>query len=448
MNMRSTIRHRVEQPLNRWDQLLQWMSQGPARAGYALIALTFGVMGGWAAVTPLARAVVSNGTVVVEDSRKVVQHLEGGVVAGVAVAEGQRVEKGDILVRLSPVQARANLDILRAQLWKEQALAARLEAEIAQADEIRYPFDLQVRSHSDAVRSAIREQEAQFVERAASMALRRRLVEARIEQIKAEQGGLAADRQSAQRQLASINEELIGLRDLRTKGLATLNRFQGIDRERIRFEGLLARNGADQARLNANIEEAQVQLLQHRQEFQEEASALLVETRNRLAELNQKLLVADDILARLDIRSPVTGAVQNLKVATIGQVIRPGEQLMEVVPDQSGLVIHVHLPVHEIEHVRVGQSTEIKFPGFHSRTLPMFEGQLRSISRDRLVEDRNQQPYYLGIVTMDSAGVPESYRSRLIAGMPADVVVVTGTRSALSYLTSPLTDAMISSFRN
>jgi HlyD family secretion protein len=121
---------------------------------------------------------------------------------------------------------------------------------------------------------------------------------------------------------------------------------------------------------------------------------------------------------------------------------------MEVVPDQSGLVIHVHLPVHDIEHVRVGQRTEIKFPGFHSRTLPMFEGQLRTISRDRLVEDRNQQPYYLGIVTMDPSGVPDAYRSRLIAGMPADVVVVTGTRSALSYLTSPLTDAMNASFRN
>ncbi len=154
------------------------------------------------------------------------------------------------------------------------------------------------------------------------------------------------------------------------------------------------------------------------------------------------------MLARLEIKSPATGTVQNVKIGTIGQVIRPGEPLMEVVPVDTSLVIHVHLPVHEIEHVSLGQRAEIKFPGFHSRLMPLFEGTLRSNSQDRLVEDKNQQPYYLGIVTMDSTGVPESYRTRLIAGMPADVVIVTGTRTALSYLIAPLTDAMNGGFRN
>ncbi len=424
------------------------LANRPARAGWLLITLTFGVFGGWAAISPLARAVVSNGTVVVEESRKVIQHLEGGVVAGVAVAEGQQVKRGDLLIRLSPVQAQANLEIVRGQLFTEQALAARLASEIRQLPQIEWPVEMELRSESSVVSSAMRDQEAQFRERAASLNLQRRLLEAKIDQLNAEIAGLAADRASFTNQLASLNEELVGLRDLKGKGLATLNRLAATERERIRLEGLLARNVADNARLAASVEETRVQLSQQRQRFQEETSAALTESRKRLAELNERLSIAQDVLARLDIRSPATGAVQGLKVQTLGQVVRPGEALMEVVPTDTSLVIHVHLPVHEIEHVAVGQRVEIRFPGFHSRLMPLFEGTLRSISRDRLVEDRNQQPFYLGVVTMDSAGVPEPFRSRLIAGMPADVLIVTGTRTALSYLVSPLTDAFQAGFRN
>ena len=421
----------------------------PAIAGYALIALTFGGFGGWAVVAPLSRAVVSNGTVVVEESRKVIQHLEGGVVAGIAVTEGQRVQKGEVLVKLSPIQAQGNLEIVRGQLFTEQALAARLVAEIRQQPRIEFPVEMELRSDNSVVSGAMRDQEAQFRERAASLGLQRRLLEAKMEQLNAEIAGLAADRTSAAKQLASLNEELVGLRDLKVKGLATLNRLAATERERIRFEGLLARNLADNAKLAASVEETRVQLSQLRQKFQEETSAALTDSRKRLAELNEKLAIAQDVLARLDIRAPSTGTVQGLKVATIGQVVRPGEPLLEVVPAETTLVIHVHLPVHEIEHVTIGQRTEIRFPGFHSRLTPMFEGTLRTISRDRLVEDRaNGQPYYLGIVTMDSSGVPEPYRSRLIAGMPADVLIVTGSRTALSYLVAPLTDAIHAGFRN
>lgn len=428
--------------------LLTSLDSRPAFAGYLLIAVTFGLLGGWAALAPLSRAVASNGTVVVEESRKTIQHLEGGVIAGIAVTEGQRVSKGELLMRLSPVQAQANLEIVRGQLYGEQAVMARLVAEINQAKQITFPVEMELRSDNKVVSGAMRDQEAQFRERATSQNLQRRVIEAKIEQLNAEIAGLRADRDSGTHQLGSINDELIGLRALKLKGLATLNRLAMTERERMRFEGSLARNVADNARLTASIEEAHANLSQMRQRFQEETSAALSESRRRLAELNEKLAVAEDVLARLEIKSPVSGTVQNVKVATIGQVVRPGEVMMEVVPAETSLAIHVHLPVNEIEHVSLGQRTEIKFPGFHSRLMPLFEGTLRSISRDRLVEDRNQQPYYLGIVTIDSSGVPEPHRSRLIAGMPADVLIVTGTRTALSYLISPLTDAMHAGFRN
>jgi len=420
----------------------------PTLAGYALIGLTFGVFGGWAALAPLSRAVVASGTVVVEESRKVIQHLEGGVVAGIAAAEGQTVRQGDMLLRLSPVNAQANREIVRGQLFAEQALEARLVAEIEQKPRIQFPVELELRSDNRTVGGAMRDQESQFRERAASMALQRRVLEAKIDQLNAEIAGLSADRVSAQRQLGSLNDELVGLRELKSKGLSTLNRLASTERERMRFEGSLARNVADASRFAASLEEARAQLSQLRQRFQEETAAALSDSRKRQAELQEKFAIAEDVLSRLEIRSPASGTVQGIKVATIGQVVRPGEALMEVVPAETSLVLHVHLPVHEIEHVEIGQRTEIKFPGFHSRLLPLFEGTLRSISRDRMVEDKNQQPYYLGVVTMEATGVPDAVRARLIAGMPADLVIVTGSRTALSYLVSPLTDALGAGFKN
>ena len=420
----------------------------PARAGYLLIAITFGLMGGWAAIAPLARAVVTNGAVVAESSRKAIQHLEGGVVAAIAVTEGQSVQAGDVLLRLSPVQAQANLDIIRGQLYAEQALAARLTAESTQAGRITYPVEMEFRSDAPVIRAAMREQEGQFRERAASQALHKRVLEARIDQLQAEMRGLAADLDSSMRQLVLVKEELVGLRELKGKGLSTLSRLLAAEKERTRLEGLIARNAADKVKLAASLEETRLQLAQARQKFLEEVAANLAESRKRLIELHEKMTMAEDVLARLDIRSPVAGTVQGLKVGTIGQVIRAGEPLMEVAQAQANLVVHAHIPVHEIEHVAVGQRVEIRFPGFHGRRMPLFEGQLRSVSQDRVSDERNQPPYYLGVVTLDADGIPEPYRARLIAGMPADITVVTGSRTALNYLVSPLTDAFQGSFRN
>lgn len=278
--------------MKRLASLSGFLQDRPTLAGYLLIAITFGLMGGWAALAPLSRAVVTNGTIVVEDSRKIIQHLEGGVIAGIAVTEGQRVEKGQLLARLSPVQAQANLEIIRGQLYSEQAIAARLVAEINQAPQIEFPVEMELRSDNRVVSSAMRDQESQFRERAASMGLQRRVLEAKIEQLQAEIAGLSADRQSAMRQLASINEELVGLRDLKTKGLSTFNRLSSMERERIRFEGALGRNIADNARTAASVEEARAQLSQLRQKFQEETAAAMTDSRKRMAEMQEKFAIA------------------------------------------------------------------------------------------------------------------------------------------------------------
>lgn len=418
-------------------------------AGYALIILTFGVMGGWAAVAPLDRGVVAQGVVMIEDSRKVVQHFEGGMVSEILVKEGQTVAEGAQLVKLSPVQAGSNLDTIRSQLDSALALEASLAAELDRRDSITFPDELLSRqAGSPVLARIIEDQKLQFDERKRSRSAQVTLIEAKIQQLQTETEGIAVEKSATEKQIGFIDEELSGLRYLKENGLIPVTRVLTMERERVRLEGIVGRAVADTAKAANGMNEARLQITQLNQKFQEEVSAQLLDARQKINTAREKLVVARDLLSRLDIRAPRSGTVQNLKVFTVGQVVRSGESLMEIVPTRETLVVHAQLPVNSIEHLRVGQTAEIRFPGFHSRRLPMMTGTLASVSRDRLVDDITKQPYFLGLINLSQASIDDRYRDRLVAGMQADVVIATGERTALEYMMSPLSDALHSSFRD
>lgn len=418
-------------------------------AGYALIILTFGVMGGWAAVAPLDRGVVAQGIVMIEDSRKVVQHFEGGMVSEILVKEGQSVAEGALLVKLSPLQAGSNLDTIRNQLDSALALEASLVAEIDRRDSITFPEELLSRqAGSPVLARIIADQKQQFDERRRSRSAQVTLIEAKIQQLQTETEGIAVEKASTEKQIGFIDEELTGLRYLKENGLIPVTRVLTMERERVRLDGIVGRAVADTAKAANGMNEARLQITQLNQKFQEEVSAQLLDARQKINAAREKLVVARDLLSRLDIRAPRSGTVQNLKVFTVGQVVRSGESLMEIVPTRETLVVHAQLPVNSIEHLRVGQTAEIRFPGFHSRRLPMMTGTLASVSRDRLVDDITKQPYFLGLINLSQATIDDRYRERLVAGMQADVVIATGERTALEYIMSPLSDALHGSFRD
>ena len=418
-------------------------------AGYALIIVTFGGFGGWAAVAPLDRAVVAQGVVVVEDSRKVVQHLEGGIVQEVLVKEGQLAKEGELLVRLSPIQAGSNLDTIRNQLDGALALEASLTAELGHRDTITFPDDLVKRQGSSSVLARIMEdQKQQFDDRRNSRAAQVALIEAKIRELQTETDGINIEKESTQKQIEYIEQELTGLRYLKSQNLIPITRVLTMERERTRLEGVVGRLTADAAKATNGMNEARLQIMQLDQKFREDVSAQLLDTRQKINMANEKLVVARDQLTRLDIRAPRAGTVQSLKVFTVGQVVRAGESLMEIVPSNDTLIVHAQLPINSIEHLVVGQAAEVRFPAMHSRRLPIMTGKLASISRDRLVDEATKQPYFLGMIDLSRAGIDQKYREKIVAGMQADVVISTGERTALEYLVDPLTDTLYKSFRD
>jgi HlyD family secretion protein len=422
------------------SRLVDW--RWYAAAGYLLILATFGIAGGWAAFARLDRAVISPGVIVAEGSRKTVQHLEGGIVQEVLVKEGQSVRAGEVLLRVDPLQSRASADLFRGQLDAALILEARLRAEQASGARLDLPPEIAERRGEAAVARMIDDQASQLAERQASFQLQLSLTEAKITQLRTEMSGLAVEKTAVEQQVALIQQELEGLRALREKDLIPLSRVLMMERERTRLSGVIGRSVAETAKAQNGINEAGMQAAQLRQKRQEALTAQLLETRQRIVELREKLVVVQDVLRRHEIRASHPGVIQDLKVYTLGQVIRSGEPLMEIVPTSDRLVVSVQFAPNDLEAVQAGMRAEIKFPAFQSRRMPTLLGTVTLVSRDRLLDERTKQPYFAGTVEIDERQLPETVRPRLVAGLPAEITVSAGERTALEYLLGPFFDAL------
>lgn len=413
-----------------------------ALAGYALIVAAFGITGAWAALVRLDRAVISPGVIVAESSRKVVQHFEGGMVQEVLVKDGQSVRAGDVLLRIDPLQSQASADLFRNQLDAALVLEARLRAEQNGTDTLDLPREIVARRSEPGLARTIIDQANQMTERRTTLRGQLALIEAKVAQLRTEISGLAVEKASVEQQVSFIRQELQGLRSLHEKNLIPLSRLLVMERERTRLEGVIGRSVAETAKANNAISEAGLQTTQLKQKFQEAVTAQLLETRQKIGELREKLVVAQDVFRRHEIRAPHQGVIQGLKVYSVGQVIRSGEPLMEIVPTDDRLVVSVQFSPNDLEAVQAGMKAEIKFPTFQARRTPTVFGTLTTVSRDRLVDDGTKQPYFAGTVEIDEHQLPVEVRHRLTAGLPAEIVVSAGERTALEYLFAPFLDAM------
>lgn len=415
--------------------------------GYGLIFLVFGVFGAWSAFAKLDSAVIATGSVTVESNRKRIQHYEGGIVREILVSENQAVNKGDVLFRLDPVQAKAQAEMLNGQLDAALALEARLLAERQKAEKIAFPQELVDRSDKLATRKYMIDQEQQFKERRTSIIGQVNILKSRIDQLGRTIAGLDAVKVSTEGQIKSIKEEYEKVSSLAERGYYPVNRLKSMEREIFSLEGRLGQTIADIARNENGIGEAKLQIIQTKQKFQEEVIDGLREVRVQIPELRERMLMAQDVVNRLEIRAPLSGVVQNLQVHTVGGVVRAGEPLAELVPINDSLQIEVHIHPVDINHVILGSATEVRFPGFKSRTMPLILGSIRSVSPDRLVDQATNEPYYLGIVEVKDAQIPEEFRGKLTAGMPADLFIATGERTVADYLLSPFADVARKSLR-
>lgn len=414
----------------------------PARRGFAVVFVTFVVFGGWACLASIDGGVVAAGSVVVESDRKTVQHLEGGIVRDLMVTGDAHVEQGQVLLRLDATQERAKEEMARSAVYSAIAEEARLQAEADGKDQIAFPTELLQKSSDPTAQRAMGDQKRRFEERRGARKLEISILQEKIGQSQRQIQGNSAQAKAARTQLESMSQEYEKLKPLADRGIVPFARIATLERSKADLEGRIGAYEADVERFGRIIDEARLQIDQVGQKGLEEAATKLAETRAQLADAREKLRVASDVLARVEVRAPRTGRVVNLKAHTVGAVVKPGETLMEIVPDNDVLVVAARVSAMDINHVQVGLPTEVRLPSFKARSTPIAIGEVLSVAADAQRDEGTHQAYYETKISVEVSRFPEKVRERLKPGMVAEVVIATGERTVLAYLTQPLTDAI------
>ncbi len=420
--------------------------QAPRRLGWATILLVFGCGTTLAAAIPLAGAAVAPGFVSPDGHRKTVQHLEGGIVRRIHVREGDLVRAGDRLVTIEDTLARANMAELSERLVHFLAIEARLLAEQAGASAIT-PQDAPM-IHQVALANALRGQETLFISRRETRSGRERILGQRILQLHEESEGLRQVIASQNEQEALIKKEIATVETLLRQGLERLPRLLSLQRVQAELGGARASNFARIAKNKQAVGEAEMELLTMRQQDREKVNEELNTVRAELASLRSKLPARTDVLDRTLVTAPIDGIVMNVRVTTESGVVRPGEALLEIVPQKASLIVDARVRPIDVDVVRPGMGAKVVFSAFAQRNLPQIDGRLRSISADRMTDERTGESYFIAKVEVDAAKIRELNSSlELVAGMPAEVFILTGERTALDYLVRPFLESINKSFR-
>ncbi len=411
--------------------------------GLVAIGLVFGGLGTWAALAPIASAVIAPGVVKVDGDRKKIQHLEGGIIKALLVRDGGVVDAGDVLIRLDENQLGASLAILQGEYAAALALEARLLAERDDLDEIVFSADIQHRTGGARLAEIIADQESLFKARRSALQGETSILNTRITQLEQNIEGLHAQQMAKERQVALIADEIQGLDTLLKKGFTDRSRLMALERQSADLEGERGEHISDIARARTSIAETELQIIQLQRNFQEELIDELRAVRSKRADIEERLGAAQHVLDHVEVRAPVSGVVVGMTVHTVGGVIKPGETILEIVPRDDRLIVEAQIQPIDVDNIAVGQKADIRLTAFKQWTTPILLGDVTYVSADRMMDPHSGQAFYLSRIGVPDVEVEKhEKRVELYPGMPAEVMIKTGERTALQYLAQPLLDSM------
>lgn len=400
-----------------------------------------------AMLVPIGGAVVASGQVGVESRVKRIAHPTGGTIAEIHVQNGDHVNKGDVLIRLDDSVSGAQSTLSSLSVDQLTAQRARLEAERLGAPSISFPPELSGRRDPAAVKAMSDEEKLFSIRRAEAGGMRAQLA-ARVAQYEKQIQGYQAQIAALRKQAALIEPERKGVKELWDKDLVTISRLNQLERSDVDLQGSIASLQAEIAQTQARITEANEQLIQLGETRRADAGTQLATINGTLNEEQMRSVNAADLHERSVIRAPYSGVVDKLAFATIGDVIRPAETIMEIVPDHDRLLIEATISPSDIDQVNVGQHARIRFTAFHSTATPDIGGKVIFVAPERTTDQETKQSFYSVRVQVDQQDLGRYPELKLRPGMPAEVFIETGSRSMLSYITKPLRDQFARAFRD
>jgi HlyD family secretion protein len=415
--------------------------------GLAVVVVLAGGLGGWASTAQISGALIAPGSVVVDSNVKKVQHPTGGVVGELRARDGDVVKAGDVVVRLDDTVTKASLAIVVKTLDGLWARAARLEAEQRGLDRVEFPASLLSRANEPDVKNIIASETKLFEVRTNGRTGQKAQLRERVTQLNEEIAGLTAQEKAKDQEIALVQKELVGVRDLYDKHLVQMSRLTTLERDAARLNGERAQYIASRAQAKGKITETELQIIQVDKDLVSEVSKDLRETNDKIGEFVERKVTAEDQLRRVDIRAPQAGMVLQSTVHTVGGVITAGDAIMMIVPQADDLAVEAKVNPQDIDKLQIGQKTLLRLSAFNQRTTPELNGVVTRVSPDVTTDQRSGQSYYTIRVSMPPAEVARLGANKLIPGMPVEAFVQTGDRTLMSYLIKPLSDQLMRAFR-
>lgn len=407
---------------------------GLAVAGFTLLFFV-----GWGGIAPLDSAAVAPGSVVVASNRKTIQHLEGGIITDILVKDGDKVEAGQELVRLNATSAKARREMVTGKLLSARAAEARLVAMRDGKETIEVTEGLKALQEKEDYQQVIAGQQGLFETRRKAYLGEIQVLDQRILQLEEKITGIQAQKAGTEKQLSLIAEEIETTSKLLEKGLSLKSRLLALQREEASLQGQIGSFVSEITNTQERIGETKIQKLNRENEYQKEVATEMKDVQQEIAGLEEQLSASSDVFERTVITAPQAGTVTGLKYHTVGGVIAPGTAIMDLVPQDDMLMIEVRIQPQDIDAVHPGLEAKVRLSAYRSRMLPRLSGKVEYVSADRFIDEKAQMAYYLGRVRIDEDEMRKlAGKVELYPGMPAEVFIVTGSRTLLEYLGAPL----------
>ncbi|MCA1476167.1 HlyD family type I secretion periplasmic adaptor subunit [Bradyrhizobium sp. NBAIM08] len=450
---------RVKDDIGEWYRGVPLSAKWPIFAGLAILVVWLGCFGVWAAVAPLNSAVVASGTFVATGQNKLVQHFEGGIIREIAVKDGDVVEANQVLVRMDDTAANAKLRRLVLKKYRLLAMKARLEAEMSSSDTIKTPAAFSESARDPEIKAILERQRAELQARRASLVTEESVLVKQVAALEESIRGYQAQVQSTKERIALFAEELKDKNSLLGQQLVRKSDVLALRRSEASLGGDLGEYLGRIADAKERIAQANERIAQLHATTLRDAIKELRETEADLDDGEEQIRAAQDVVDRVDVRSPVRGIVVKNNFHTPGGVVSPGVVILELLPIGEERIIEAHVNPKDISHVSVGQEALVRLSALNQRITPMVGASVIYVSADALAEQvqgktearpdgDTRREFYVVRLRLDQDDIlrrmPEFIPT---PGMPADVYIKTGERTFFEYIMKPVLDSFSRAFR-
>ena len=420
----------------------------PLFVGYLALIILIGVIGVWSVQARIAGAVIASGMIQVENNRQVLQHPQGGVVGELLARDGDRVNAGDIVLRLDDKLLRSELAIINNQLNELRARKGRLIAERDNSEDVNFdPLLAEQAALNPDVAQLMEGQARLFKARGLSLAQEATQIENQVGQAQDQIEGSLAQLKASESQAALLISELADVQSLFDKGLAQASRVSALKREEARLVGEIGQIQSTIAQLKGDISRLEIEKLRLGSSRREEAISELRDLSVQEIELVERELSTRDTLSKMELRTPVSGVIYGSRVFALQSVISPADPIMFVIPQDQPLIVSARIESIHIDQVHVGQEAALRFSAFDQRTTPEIFGTVSKLSADVFTDETTGQSYYQAELLPTESELEKLDGQTLLPGMPVEAFIKTAERSPLSYLVKPLMDYFNKAFR-